>query len=46
MTITIKSRTNIFIMFTTNIWWIVSKKVSIQSKKTWLILHIFFHVIQ
>jgi len=29
MTITVKSRTNVFIMLTTNIWWIVSKKVSI-----------------
>jgi len=29
MTIIVKSRTNVFIMLTTNIWWIVSKKVSI-----------------
>jgi len=29
MIITIKSRTNVFIMLTTNIWWIISKKVSI-----------------
>jgi len=28
MTITVKSRTNVFIILTTNIWWIVSKKVS------------------
>jgi len=27
MTIKVKSRTNVFIMFTTNIWWIVSEKV-------------------
>jgi len=33
MTITVKSRTNIFIMLTTNIWWIVSKKVSYSPKK-------------
>jgi len=29
MTITVKPRTNVFIIFTTNIWWIISKKVSI-----------------
>jgi len=29
MTIIVKSRTNVFIMLTTNIWWIVFKKVSI-----------------
>jgi len=29
MTITIKSRTDVFIMLTTNRWWIISKKVSI-----------------
>jgi len=29
MPITVKSRTNVFIMLTTNIWWIVFKKVSI-----------------
>jgi len=26
MTITVKSRTNVFIMLTTNIWWIFLKK--------------------
>jgi len=29
MTITVKSRTNVFVMLTTNIWWIIFKKVSI-----------------
>jgi len=29
MTITVKSRINVFIMLTTKIWWIVFKKVSI-----------------
>jgi len=29
MTITIKSRTNVFIMLTTNVWWIIFKKVFI-----------------
>jgi len=33
-------------MLTTNIWWIVSKKAFIWSKKTWLISHIFCHAIQ
>jgi len=28
MTITVKSRTNVLIILTTNIWWIVSKKAS------------------
>jgi len=46
MLITVKSRTNVFIMLTTNIRWIISKKMFILSKKIWLILHIFCHVIQ
>jgi len=29
MTITAKSMTNVFIMYITNIWWIIFKKVSI-----------------
>jgi len=29
MTITVKSRINVHIMLTTNIWWIVFKKVSV-----------------
>jgi len=29
MKISEKSRINVFIMLTTNIWWIISKKVSI-----------------
>jgi len=33
MTITVKSITNVFIMLTTNIWWIVFKKVSYNSRK-------------
>jgi len=33
-------------MLTTNIWRIISNKVSIQSKKAWLILQIFCHVMQ
>ena len=30
-------------MLTTNVWWILSKKVSIEFKKRWLIFHIFYH---
>jgi len=33
MTITIKSRTNIFILLTTNIWWIVSRKCLHSPRK-------------
>jgi len=29
MTITLKSKINVFIMLTTDIWWIVSKKMFI-----------------
>jgi len=29
MTITVKSRTNVFIILIVDIWWIVSKKMSI-----------------
>jgi len=32
-------------MLTTNIWWIVSKKMSIQSNKTRLIIHIFYYAV-
>jgi len=33
MTITIKSRTDVIIILTTNIWWIISKKVSYNPRK-------------
>jgi len=33
MTIIVKSRTNVLIMLTTNIWRIISKKVSISLRK-------------
>jgi len=36
MTIIAKSKINVLIMLTTNIWRIISKKVSIWSKKAWL----------
>jgi len=45
MTIIVKSRTNILIMFTTNIWRIISKKISI-SLRLQKILQIFCHAIQ
>jgi len=33
MTITVKLKTNVFIMLTTNISWIISKKISYSPKK-------------
>jgi len=33
MTIIVKSRINVFIMLTTNIWWIIFKKVSYSPRK-------------